>query len=122
MNDVRIDRIEWAPLNGRRARAARGNAYARNHGQEYSISIARVATGDGLTAFGWSRIDRQTAETLVGRPFRDAFHPDGGVSTEFLPLDMALWDLAGKLADKPAYELLSGQTNTTAFRAPCYDT
>ena len=122
MNDVRIDSIEWAPLNGRRLREARGNAYARSHGQEYVMPIARVTTNEGLTAFGWSRIDRQTADALVGLSFREAFRPNRGVSADFIPLDMPLWDLAGKLADRPVYELLSGDANTTAFRAPCYDT
>ncbi len=122
MNDVRIDRIEWAPLNGRRAREARGNAYTRSHGQDYLMPIARVTTSEGLTAFGWSRIDRRQADPLVGAYFQDAFLPDRGVSADFLPLDMPLWDLAGKLADRPVYELLSGEPNTADFLAPCYDT
>ena len=86
------------------------------------MPIARVTTSDGLMAFGWSRIDRQKADSLVGFSFQDAFHPQRGVSTDYLALDMPLWDLAGKLADRPVYELLSGETNTTALRAPCYDT
>ena len=53
----------------------------------------------------------------------EAFDSENGVSERFRTLEYPLWDLAGKLAGKPVYEMLGGEPDADdIFRARCYDT
>ena len=120
MENVRIERIEWARLIGERPRKAGCNSRLGEHGLYVRPAIARITTTDGASGFGFSPISREKAQEIVGFQLSDAFDAESGVTEEFRMLEYPLWDLVGQLAEKPVYAMLSGENG--AFRAPCYDT
>ena len=68
-------------------------------------------------------MSEEDATALVGAPLSEAFDSENGVSERFRALEYPLWDLAGKLAGKPVYEMLGGELDADGiFRARCYDT
>ncbi|MCG7632935.1 mandelate racemase/muconate lactonizing enzyme family protein [Gordonia McavH-238-E] len=59
--------------------------------------------------------DPMAAEALWERMFRDSFWGLGGGGFIFgaiSAIDIALWDIRGKVLDVPVYQLLGGKTNT----------
>ena len=123
MNISKIDRIECVPLIGTRPRQAGCNSRLQVHGLHVRPPIARITTDDGVTGFGLSRMSEEDAAGLVGAPLSEAFDSENGVSERFRGLEYPLWDLAGKLAGKPVYEMLGGEPDADGvFRARCYDT
>jgi len=123
MNNSKINRIESARLIGQRPRKAGCNSRLGEHGIQVSPMIVRVTTDDGATGFGWSRITKDQAETLVGFQLDEVFNLESGVAEKFRVLEYPIWDVAGKLAQKPVYALIGGQPDEDGvFRARCYDT
>ncbi len=123
MNNVKIDRIECVSLIGTRPREAGCNSRLQVHGLHVRPSITRLTTNDGATGFGRARISEEDAAGFVGTSLAEAFDPENGVSERFRELEYPLWDLAGKLAGKPVYEMLGGEPDEDGvFRARCYDT
>jgi L-rhamnonate dehydratase len=121
----RITRVEWARLTGRRPRANGSNARLGDHGVEVLPPIARITTSDGLTGFGWARIDKSDARRFVGRRLDDAFRPDGTsvVIPEFRALEYPILDLAARRAGKPVYRFVASDREIRSpFRVRCYDT
>jgi L-rhamnonate dehydratase len=117
----RIARIEWAPLEGQRPRAAGCNARLGEHGLVVRPPIARVTLADGSSGFGWSRITREQAEALVGRELSTTYASGMvlGVEEPWRAIEYPLLDLAGQRAGLPVYALV-GETRINAV--PCYDT
>ena len=115
MNNSKIDRIECVPLIGTRPRQAGCNSRLQVHGLHVRPPIARITTDDGATGFGLSRMSEEEAAGLVGAPLSEAFDSENGVSERFRALEYPLWDLAGKLAGKPVYEMLGGEPMRMAF-------
>ena len=123
MDNSKIDRIECVPLIGTRPREAGCNSRLQVHGLHVRPPIVRITTDAGATGFGVSRMSEQDAASLVGAPLSEAFDLENGVSAQFRALEYPLWDLAGKLAGKPVYEMLGGDPDADGvFRARCYDT
>ncbi|MDQ2731016.1 MAG: mandelate racemase, partial [Armatimonadota bacterium] len=120
-----IQRIEWGCLEGRRPRAAGANARLGSHGVTVRVPLLRLTTKDGLSGFGPSWIGRPDAAALLGLPLSDLFSPESGAQDRGLPVEFALWDLAGKQAGQPVAAVaasLMGKESTGPFTAPCYDT
>jgi L-rhamnonate dehydratase len=123
VDNIEIERIEWATLEGTHPRKAGCNARLGEHGQLVRVPIARITTSDGCTGFGRARITPEQAAAWVGLPLDAAFDLEGGVHEPFRPLEYPLWDLAGQRAQKPVYALLGGTPGDDGvFRVPCYDT
>ena len=123
MNDLSIERIEWARLIGTRPRNAGCNSRLGEHGIQVKPSIARVIANNGASGFGWSSLTKEHAESLIGFQLSEMFDPERGVDKRFRAFEYPIWDLAGQLAEKPVYALLGGQPdNEGVFRVPCYDT
>jgi L-alanine-DL-glutamate epimerase-like enolase superfamily enzyme len=123
VNDPKITLIEWARLSGRRPRKAGCNARLGEHGQRVALPIARITTNDGTKGFGLSKITRDQAAKLVGFRPNEAFELQNGVHERFRVLEYPIWDLVGKLAQKPVYALIGRQPDDgKAYRVPCYDT
>lgn len=120
MDNVKIDRIEWARLTGERPRKAGCNSRLGEHGLHVRPPIARITTTDGASGIGFSSISREKAEAILGFQLSDAYDAENGVSEEFRFLEYPLWDLVGVIEKKPVYAMLSN--NNGDFKAPCYDT
>lgn len=103
-------------------------------------AIVRVRTDSGLTGYGEASpmmggehsllVVRDFAESLKGAdPFDQAvifdrllhryikLGPEGAVTGALAALDIALWDLKGKIAELPVYKMLGGAWRT---RLPFY--
>lgn len=120
MDNVKIERIEWARLTGERPRKAGCNSRLGEHGLHVRPPIARITTSDGLSGIGFSSISRERAEALVGFELSEAFDPENGVSEDFQFMEYPLWDLVGQVEQKPVYEMLSNENGD--FKVRCYDT
>ena len=103
-----------------------------------SLLMARVRTDDGHEGVGWTyshgtsgrgmkeAIDTLLAPRLVGedpyyieRLYDRMWHSvfpnitmSGLTTVTLAPLDIALWDLAGKASEKPLFQLLGGYRNS----------
>ncbi|MDP8921535.1 MAG: mandelate racemase [Chloroflexota bacterium] len=126
MEDARIARIEWAPLIGERPRAAGCNAHMEPLGPRTRTPIARITLDDGTSGFGLSRATESELSAFVGTRISELFKPAVGVTARGLPIELPLWDLAGRRADRPVYALTTAITGAPAPTAPlrvrCYDT
>ncbi|MEP7240474.1 MAG: mandelate racemase/muconate lactonizing enzyme family protein [Devosia sp.] len=126
MSQETIARVEAFPL---------GYAEPNNNGKTRHVTLVRIETKSG--AVGWGEgitgsedaslamkvvVDRGFAMRLVGRDPRDVeviwaefrestyWSGNGGIVTFAISaIDMALWDLAGRLAGLPLYRLLGGK-------------
>ena len=114
----RILRIEKAILQGRRPRSIGCNARLPEHGPGLSDPVVRISTGDGATGVGWSRIDKEDAEGLVGKTVRELFALPHGCTGEASAIDLPLWDLVAKTEGVPLYRLLGSGGNR---EVPLYD-
>jgi L-alanine-DL-glutamate epimerase-like enolase superfamily enzyme len=121
-----IARVEALPLR---------YAEPNNNGKTRCVALVRIETASG--AVGWGEaitgsedaslamkviVDRGLGPRLIGRDPRDVeaiwsefrestyWSGNGGIVTFALSaIDMALWDLAGRLASVPLYRLLGGK-------------
>jgi L-alanine-DL-glutamate epimerase-like enolase superfamily enzyme len=89
------------------------------HGDRATDRMLRIYTNAGIEGLGNCRAEKEAAAKLLGKdPFefyrRDDVRMVGPLGVGTMPL----WDLAGKLLKKPAYELLGG---AGAERVPVYD-
>lgn len=126
MDVEKIARVEALPLR---------YAEPNNNGKTRCVALVRIETASG--AVGWGEaitgsedaslatrviVDRGLAPRLLGRDPRDVeaiwsefrestyWSGNGGIVTFALSaIDMALWDLAGRLAGVPLYRLLGGK-------------
>lgn len=125
MNTDTIRTLEWAALEGRRPRSAGSNARLGTHGDRVGVPLLRLTTQGGLTGFGVCRAAPAQAERLLGTRLADCFAESGGVREALLPMEFALWDLAGQAAGQPVYALaaaVTGRPVPEVCRVPCYDT
>ncbi len=105
----KITKIERVILRFKRPRFIGKNARKGDHGDTVTDHVARIHTNSGATGVGWSRISRENAEKLVGQPLDALFDAEIGTTNTGLPLDLPLWDLAARMADKPLYRFLGGR-------------
>ena len=132
MDDPRIVKIEWARLEGTRPRKAGSNARLGEHGITVRPRIARVTTEDGASGFGASSLaasaSQDQAQAMLGTRLSQAFLPDKGAAAPWIPFEYALFDLAAKRSDQPAYAFAAAMVGRdpaelpTPFRVPTYDT
>jgi L-alanine-DL-glutamate epimerase-like enolase superfamily enzyme len=106
-----------------------------NDGKIRSLTLVRIETDDGIVGWGEAItgaqetslavafvVERRLAPMIVGedprdvprlwQKMRDATYWDGNgglVTFGISAIDMALWDVAGKAAGQPLYELLGGK-------------
>ncbi len=122
-----IDRIESAPLVGRRPREAGNNARLSGHGIAVHLQVMRVTSADGASGFGLCFASREEAQSLLGTEPSDLALAAGRVAHRARAFEFPLLDLAGALRGKPVYALAGiGPASIVAsgepLRVPCYDT
>jgi L-alanine-DL-glutamate epimerase-like enolase superfamily enzyme len=125
VDNSRIVSVEWARLEGRRTRSAGCNARLSEHGITVRPTIARIRTEDGASGFGACWVDQEQASRLLGTGLNTLFSPDAGVAEPWRAFDYPLWDLAGRRAGLPVYQLaaaVNGLAPDTRYEVACYDT
>ncbi|HVX11242.1 MAG TPA: enolase C-terminal domain-like protein [Pirellulales bacterium] len=119
-DDARITRVVGFNVTSRRNKLAGKNARLDVHGDRGHDRMLRIYTDLGLEGVGNSAIGKETATELIGKNPFDFYRPaERRVSGPFGAGTMPLWDLAGRLLKKPAYELLGGAGNVA--KVPVYD-
>ena len=117
--DVRITRAIGFDLPTKRSKVAGKNAHLDVHGDTANDRMVRLFTNTGLEAVGNCRADKRAVAKLIGKdPFEFYRRDEHKVAGPLGAGTMPLWDLLGKLLDKPVYELLGG---AGPARVPVYD-
>ncbi len=117
--DVRITRAVGFDLPSRRLKVAGRNARLDVHGDRATDRMLRLYTNTGVEAVGNCRAEKDAVAKLLGKDPFDFYRRDDRQMTGPLGVGtMPLWDLVGKLLEKPAYELLGG---AGPERVPVYD-
>lgn len=86
------------------------NAIRGNHGTGIDETLCELTTKQGAKGWGivrWGNAEKEVSEYLVDKKVSDLFSPAVGVTdAKVMPCDFALHDLAGKILNKPVYEML----------------
>ena len=112
LNSTHIIGVDACVLEGTRPREIGCNSRLGVHGSTNRDTIVRIHTDTGITGWGWAKWRwsparyRATAREIIGKTVADAYGIDKGTADEYLDFDTPLWDLAGRLLNKPVYQLL----------------
>ncbi len=104
-----IARVEKVVLHGRRPRSIGRNARIGDHGPAVTDPVVRISTAGGAVGVGWSSLDRDRAEALLGVRPSDLFDLPGGSTGDGAAIDLPLWDLAARCEGVPMYQLLGAR-------------
>ena len=104
-----IARVEKVVLHGRRPRSIGRNARIGDHGPAVTDPVVRISTAGGAVGVGWSSLDRDRAEALLGVRPSDLFDLPGGSTGDGEAIDLPLWDLAARCEGVPLYRLLGAR-------------
>ena len=120
ITDIEVYQVQWAPED----RPEQCSAWVRVHCDDGSCGIGEASPMQGgLASLGI--VERNLAPALIGKDPLDhavlldtllhtfaKLGPEGALSGALAALDIALWDLKGKLFDQPIYRLLGGAWRT----------
>src|SRR5215472_8903594 len=120
IRDIEVFQVNWTPGD----KAEHRSAWVRVHCDEGPFGIGEASPMQGgLASLGI--IARNLAPALIGKDPLDhaVLHdtllhtfaklgPEGALSGALAALDIALWDLKGKLLGQPIYKLLGGAWRT----------
>jgi L-alanine-DL-glutamate epimerase-like enolase superfamily enzyme len=119
--DIEAFQVSWAPDD----RPQQRSAFVRVHTDDGLSGIGEASPMQGGVA-SLGIIARDIAPTLIGQDPLDhavlldrALHsfvklgPEGALTGALAALDIALWDLKGKLLGQPIYKLLGGAWRTS---------
>lgn len=117
--DLRITRIVSFDLPTRRAKFVGKNAVRGDHGQTSRDRMARLYTNIGVEAVGRCWKGEEALAPLLGKnPFHEFDLASRTMPGPLGTRTMVLWDLAGKVLQRPVYKLL-GSPRTG--HVPVYD-
>ncbi|REJ69417.1 MAG: hypothetical protein DWQ31_04970 [Planctomycetota bacterium] len=117
--DVKITRVVGFDLLTRRDKLVGRNSRLDVHGDRSMDRMLRISTSSGVEALGPCRAGEEQVAQLLGRPALSFFARDERrMNSPLGRRSTALWDLAGRLLEKPVYELLGGAGGE---RVPVYD-
>ncbi len=117
--DLRITRAVAFDLPTRRNKVAGKNSHKDVHGQTSRDRMLRLFTNMGYEGLGNCRAGRDQVAKLLGRnPFELYVEEKREMTGPLGAGTMPLWDLAGRVLNKPVYQLLGGRG---AQRVPVYD-
>jgi D-galactarolactone cycloisomerase len=118
-NDLRITRAVAFDLPCRRSKVAGKNARLDVHGDRATDRMLRLYTNSGLEGLGNCRAETEAVARLLGRdPFEFYRRSEQRIVGPLGAGTMPLWDLVGKLLNRPVYKLLGG---AGPEQVPVYD-
>jgi L-alanine-DL-glutamate epimerase-like enolase superfamily enzyme len=121
IRDVEVFQVQWAPED----KPAQRSAWVRVHCDDGSFGIGEASPMQGgLASLGI--VKNNLAPALIGKDPLDhavlldtllhtfvKLGPEGALTGALAALDIALWDLKGKLFNQPIYKLLGGAWRTS---------
>jgi len=116
IRDIEVFQVSWAAED----RPEQRSAWVRIHGDDGFSGVGEASPMQGgLASLGI--IERNLAPALIGEDPLDhtvlldtllhtfaKLGPEGALTGALAALDIALWDLKGKLFDQPIYKLIGG--------------
>lgn len=101
-------KMKWPRLIGK-------NATKDIHGWGPTLTVYEIYTNKGATGWGTGKRIKieESINYIKGKAVSDLFSPSGGVTDEVISFDIALHDLAGKILNKPVYELIGANDPIT---------
>jgi D-galactarolactone cycloisomerase len=108
--DIKITRIVGFELMSRRPKLVGKNSQLDVHGDRATDRMVRLFTNAGIEGLGNCRLGRDELAGLLGKNPRQWFDASRrSIDSPLGSRDMPLWDLLGRVLQKPVYELLGGQ-------------
>ncbi|HKM70558.1 MAG TPA: mandelate racemase/muconate lactonizing enzyme family protein [Stellaceae bacterium] len=121
IRDIEVFQVSWAAED----RPEQRSAWVRIHGDDGFSGVGEASPMQGgLASLGI--IERNLAPALIGKDPLDhavlldtllhtfaKLGPEGALTGALAALDIALWDLKGKLFDQPIYKLIGGAWRTS---------
>ena len=121
IREIEVFQVQWAPEDG----PAQRSAWVRIHSDDGLFGIGEASPMQGgLASLGI--IKHNIAPTLIGKDPLDhaVLHdtllhkfaklgPEGALTGALAAVDIALWDLKGKLFSQPIFKLLGGAWHTS---------
>jgi L-alanine-DL-glutamate epimerase-like enolase superfamily enzyme len=121
IRDIEVFQVQWAPED----KPAQRSAWVRIHCDDGSSGIGEASPMQGgLASLGI--VKHNLAPALIGKDPLDhavlqdsllhtfvKLGPEGALTGALAALDIALWDLKGKLFNQPIYKLLGGAWRTS---------
>jgi len=118
-HNLKITRIVSFDLVSERPKLVGKNSRLGVHGKQATDRMARLFTNVGLEGIGNCRASQKDLAQLLGKNPFDFYEGTNGRMTGPVGTGtMPLWDLVGKVVNKPVYELLGG---AGPQRVPVYD-
>ena len=106
--DLRITRIVGFDLKSKRPKLIGKNSRLDVHGRTATDRMVRLFTNMGVEGIGNCRADKSALAQLLGKnPFELYKSTDRKMAGPLGAGTMPLWDLVGKVLNKPVYELLA---------------
>lgn len=116
-----IQKVSTKKLRINYPRFVSKNAIRGNHGWGYDDTVCELITNKGATGWGvtlWRHSEKEVTDYLIGKKVSDLISPTKGLIDPVAAYcDIALYDLAGKILNKPVYELIGASQPQTTF---CY--
>jgi D-galactarolactone cycloisomerase len=114
-DDVRITRITYVEVTGQSPKMIGKNAVKDDHGTTNRERLVRVFTNSGHEGFGVTRataaeVEQECTKALGANPV-SLIDLQQGITLR--GIEHALWDLIGKVAEKPVYALLGASCRET---------
>jgi len=117
--DIKVTRIVGFDLVSERAKLVGKNSRLGVHGRQATDRMVRLFTNPGIEGIGNCRASEEALGQILGKNPLDFYQrADKKMAGPLGAGTMPLWDLAGKVLNKPAYELLGG---AGPRRVPVYD-
>jgi L-alanine-DL-glutamate epimerase-like enolase superfamily enzyme len=120
IREIEVFQVAWAPEDKPEQRSA----WVRIHSEEGLVGIGEASPMHGGLA-SLAIVARNLAPTLIGEDPLDhavlldrllhkfaKLGPEGALSGALAALDIAMWDLKGKLFNQPIYKLIGGAWRT----------
>jgi L-alanine-DL-glutamate epimerase-like enolase superfamily enzyme len=118
-DDIRITRIVGFDLVSERPKLVGKNSRLDVHGRRATDRMVRLYTNAGLEGIGNCRVEQTGLAQLLGKSPFELYQPESKTVTGPLgPGTMPVWDVIGKILEKPVYQLLGG---AGPLRVPVYD-
>lgn len=105
-SDVRITRISAFEVKSKRWKHIGKNARRGDHGRFASDGLLRIETDAGLEGIGSCYAPQKEAARLIGADPLSFYRPGMGIESPLGRGDGPLWDLVGRVLEKPVWELM----------------